>query len=388
MFEDVALAAFLTVIAQIELRDAHQAGLIGQPADMVGPYAFDVAFVAATTLALSLRRRWPAAVPAAVYGGHVLANLALAHALPFFGAFSALMVLSYTVGRWSIGATARFGWVGPVAWAATFWIHVPASQDPWSLAFQLGMLVTPWAAGWTIKRLQDQRTALDAALAGVAEAEQARRRSALLAERTRIAREMHDVVAHGVSVMVIQAGSARLELAPDDDAARQSLLAVERTGRQVLGEMRRTVSLLREDDRGEGVAPTPGLADLPELVAVMTEAGMAVELDLPDLGDVGRSLDPGRELTVYRIVQEALTNTLRHAGPTRARVEVRGGPALTVRVCDDGPQHKAARRRPAGGGNGLVGMRERVAMYGGVLAAVADGRGFAVCAEIPWEDPR
>lgn len=383
ILEDAALAALLTVVAQVELRDAHLAGAIGQPADMVGPYPFDVALTAATTLAVAARRHWPVAVPATVFAGHVVANLALAHALPFFGCFGALMVLAYTTGRWSGPATARLGWVGPVAWATTFWIHVPGARDVWSLAFQLGMLVAPWLAGWTIRRLHDQRAALDAALAGLAAAEEESRKAALLAERARIAREMHDVVAHGVSVMVVQAGSARLDLAPTDHLARQSLLSVERTGRDVLREMRRTVSLLRESHGGDGVAPTPGVGDVPELVEVMTEAGLRVELEAPDLTALGLALDPGRELTVYRIVQEALTNTLRHAGPTCVQVELRDGTALTVRIRDDGPGRGAPPRRTAGGGSGLIGMRERVAMYGGSLVAGPDGRGFTVEAEIP-----
>lgn len=386
IYEDVALALLLTVVAQVELRDAHLAGAIGQPADMVGPYPFDVALAAFTTLAVAVRRVWPVAVPAAVFGVHVLANIALAHALPFFGCFSALMVLAYSVGRWSGPATARFGWVGPVAWAATFWIHVPEAQDVWSLAFQLAMLVTPWLAGWTISRLHDQRAALDAALAGLAAAEEESRRSALLAERARIAREMHDIVAHGVSVMVVQAGSARMDLGPDDDEARQSLLAVERTGRVVLGEMRRTVSLLREGADADGVTPSPGVTDLPVLAAVMTEAGLGVDLQAPELEELARRLDPGRELTVYRVVQEALTNALRHAGPTRVRVELSASPALTVRVSDDGPGRSGFRGRTAGGGSGLIGMRERVAMYGGTLEAGPDGSGFTVMAQIPWEE--
>lgn len=388
IIEDGALAALLTVVAQVELRDAHLDGAIGQPADMVGPYAFDVVLTGATTLAVALRRRWPVAVPAAVFGGHVLANLALAHALPFFGCFSALMVLAYTMGRWPSPPVARLGWIGPVAWAVTFWIHVPGARDVWSLIFQLGMLLAPWLAGWTISRLHDQRDALDAALAGLAVAEEENRRLALLAERARIAREMHDVVAHGVSVMVVQAGAARLDLAAADGAARQSLLAVERTGRAVLGEMRRTVNLLRQGHGVDGVALTPGVADLPGLVAGMTEAGLRVVLESPDLSELRGALDPGRELTVYRIVQESLTNALRHAGPTAVLVELRASHALTVRISDKGPSRGGTSRQTPGTGTGLIGMRERVAMYGGTLVADTDGQGFTVHIEIPWEGAR
>jgi signal transduction histidine kinase len=204
---------------------------------------------------------------------------------------------------------------------------------------------------------------------------------------------MHDVVAHGVSVMVVQAGSARLELPADATAARQSLLAVERTGRDVLGELRRTVGLLRaESAETPGAAPSPGIADLPALVEVMQAAGLRIQLDLPDRLRGGRPCDAGRELTVYRIVQEGLTNALRHAGRTSVRVEVGDTPDLWVRVTDLGrPGTPPTRDRTDGlppGGHGLLGMRERVSMYGGAVSAATEGRGFVLRADIPWEADR
>jgi signal transduction histidine kinase len=328
-----------------------------------------------------------------VFGLHVLANLCLAHALPFFGVFLALLVHAYSFGRWAPRRLAGLGWIGVLAFVTTFWVHTPEARGPDDVAFQAAALLMPWLAGWTIQRLHDQRAALDAALAGLAAAEDQRRFTALLEERARIAREMHDVVAHGVSVMVVQAGSARLELPGDADAARQSLLAVEGTGRDVLRELRRTVSLLRaESTETAGPAPSPGLGDLSALVEGMRAAGLRIQLDLPDRLLEGRPCDSGRQLTVYRIVQEGLTNALRHAGRTSVHVEVGDTPDLWVRVTDLGrpgssPTQDRTRSHPRGG-HGLVGMRERVSMYGGAVSAAHQGRGFCLRADIPWEADR
>lgn len=377
--EDGLLAAFLAGVAIVELVDLHDPSAPGRsPTDEIGPWPLDLGLALVTTGAVAIRRRWPTAVPAAVFGAHLLANVAVTHALPFFGVFSAMIVLAYSCGRWADAAWARWGWLGPASWAATFWIHTPGSRDPWSISFQLAMMITPWLGGWTIRRLADQRAALDAALANLAAAEDERRHAALLEQRTRIAREMHDVLTHGVSVMVVQAGAARTALPADGaDEARRSLLTVERTGREVLGELRRTVGLLRRDDDGDPSAPAPGLADLPALADALRSAGLDVDVSVDITGDV----DPGRQLAVYRIVQESLTNVLRHAGHTRARVAITQGPELSVEVTDEGGPGTGA----ASGGNGLAGMRERVEMYGGRLLAGPEGRGFAVRAEIPTE---
>ena len=190
---------------------------------------------------------------------------------------------------------------------------------------------------------------------------------------------MHDVLAHGVSVMV-QAGAARLALPADADEAREGLLSIESTGRGVLRELRRTVGLLRDHDENTSVLPAPGLADLPALARAMRDAGLDVELDVSG----PRPADSGRELAAYRVVQEALTNCLRHAGPTRVRVTVTGGPELEVRVEDQGRRGKLPATGP--GGNGLLGLRERVGVYGRSLEAGPARDGFVVDARIPTEE--
>jgi signal transduction histidine kinase len=203
-------------------------------------------------------------------------------------------------------------------------------------------------------------------------------REAVVEERARIARELHDVIAHHVSMIVLQAGAERRVLEGKDASTREVLETVEQTGRSALTEMRRLLGMLR-DDGNEPLAPQPGLVDVATLVEQLREAGLAVELQVE--GE-RRELPAGIELSGYRIVQEALTNALKHAGDARASVHVRYGPdSLELEIVDDGTE---ATRPITRGGHGLVGMRERVALYGGQIEA---GRrpsgGFAVRVLLP-----
>ena len=204
-------------------------------------------------------------------------------------------------------------------------------------------------------------------------------------ERARIARELHDVVAHHVSVMVVQAAGARRVIEKDPALARDALEAVEQAGRTALDEMRRMLEVLRADEAGVG--PQPGLADLDRLVAQVRETGLPVELTFEGMD---RPLPAGMDLAAYRIVQEALTNAVKHAGKATARVTVRHeSEALDIEVTDDG--RGAAAPLLAGaveGGHGLIGMRERVALYSGELETgpVFPG-GYRVHARFPLEPP-
>ncbi len=203
-------------------------------------------------------------------------------------------------------------------------------------------------------------------------------REAVLAERTRIARELHDVIAHNVSMMVVQAGAERRVLDTSGGSTRDVLAAIERTGRSALTEMRRLVGMLRQDG-ADPLSPQPGLAELPVLIAQVREAGLRVDLQVE--GEPV-AVPAGIGLSAYRIVQEALTNTIKHAGEASATVRVRYQPdVLEIEVADDGPG--AADPAP-GGGHGLAGMRERVALYGGRFSAEPepDG-GFTVRILLP-----
>jgi signal transduction histidine kinase len=208
-------------------------------------------------------------------------------------------------------------------------------------------------------------------------------RDAVAAERAAIARELHDVVAHHMSVMVVQAGAARAVGDFDPAAASDALRQIESSGRTGLAEMRRLLGILKAEDDGDGRTPQPGLADLGELLDAMRATGLAVEAVVEGSS---RSLPPGVDLSAYRIVQEALTNALRHAGGASARVLVRYEPnALELEIADDGPgPPDGAPTR----GHGLIGMRERAQLFGGAFeAGPRPGGGFLVRARLPFEAP-
>jgi signal transduction histidine kinase len=227
------------------------------------------------------------------------------------------------------------------------------------------ILAGAWGVGFALRGRQLEVDALAAEREAVA-----------AAERERIARELHDVVAHSLSVMVVQAQAAQRVLEGEQASAREALAAVDATGRQALVEMRRLVGMLRE--RGdEGLAPQPGLDQLDVLLDQVRAAGLPVDLRVEG---ARRPLAPGVDLAAYRIVQEALTNVLRHAGPARAAVVLRfGADAVELEVVDDG-----AGANGSVGGHGLAGMRERVTIFGGRLeSGSVDGRGFRVRAQLP-----
>jgi len=210
-------------------------------------------------------------------------------------------------------------------------------------------------------------------------------RYAVARERLRIARELHDIVAHSMSVIAVQSGVANHVIDSQPEQARRALGTIEATSRDALVEMRRLLGVLRNDDVDPGLAPNPGLAQLPDLVRQMRDAGLTVDLRL----DGDRSvLTQGVDLSAYRIVQEGLTNVLRHGGP-HARVTVHIGAAgVAIEVLDDGRAAGSPNAGPAGAGgpgHGLVGMRERVAVYGGELRAgpTPDG-GYRLTARLPY----
>ena len=203
-------------------------------------------------------------------------------------------------------------------------------------------------------------------------------REAVVAERARIARELHDVVAHSVSVMVVQA-QAGPRLLAEPERVRESFRSIETTGREALVELRRLLGVLRGGEEHAATAPQPGLASLEALVEQVRAAGLRVDLRVE--GEPA-ALPPGIDLSAYRIVQEALTNSLKHAGRAEAEVIVRyERAAVELEILDNGV---GPHTRVNGSGHGLVGMRERVALYGGLLEAGSrNGHGFAVRARLP-----
>jgi signal transduction histidine kinase len=243
------------------------------------------------------------------------------------------------------------------------------------VALALLQLVAFWLAGVLVRA---RRQAASLAARGAALQRQAEQAAA--AERARIARELHDIIAHHLSVVVLHAAGARAYGQADPETLKE----IENSGRQALTETRRLFGVLRAPDQETGRAPQPGISELPALTGSLRAAGLEVTLSID--GDHA-ALPPAVHVSAYRIVQEALTNVLKHAGPARAEVMVGcADSAVTIEVTDDGPGNPAP---PAlTGGQGLAGMRERVAVFGGDLrAGPRAGGGFTVCARLPVSEP-
>jgi signal transduction histidine kinase len=242
------------------------------------------------------------------------------------------------------------------------------------------VLIPTWFVGDVVRgrRIEVQRQA-EARERSVRERE-ARLEAAAVEERRHVARELHDVVAHAVSVMVIQAGAARQVLRTSPDQAEQSMLAIESVGRDAMTELRRFLGALSDDEEAAGIAPQPGIEALPTLVDRVREAGLAASLETDGSP---RPVPASLDMTVYRIVQEALTNALRYAREAATLVRLSWEPGqLRVEILDEGP----ATAPGEGSGRGLVGMRERAALIGGRLeAGPRIGGGYAVRAWLPLD---
>jgi signal transduction histidine kinase len=244
-------------------------------------------------------------------------------------------------------------------------------------AFVAFLLVAPWLVG---RALHGRTREADDQAARAAQLEREQQR-AVEEERARIARELHDVIAHSLSVMIVQAGAAEEVAKRSPERVLEPVRSIQATGRQALLEMGRLLGMLREGSEELGLAPQPGLADLDALVEETRQAGLPVELTVDG---TKRPLTQALDLSAYRIVQEALTNARKHAGEAaRAQITLRyGAEALEIDVVDDGPGAGKA----SGGGHGLIGMRERVAVFGGNLeTGPRQGGGFAVRAVLPLE---
>jgi signal transduction histidine kinase len=337
-----------------------------------------VALLLLQSLPLIVRRRAPLAVLLIVVSATVV-QIALLPAGQELLAGLGLLVAVYTVGErldrsTSLGLTALTG-----AMVGALLIGRGGLPDVLQSLIQTELvLVVAWLVGDAarIRRLYTENLVEHARL--VESEREERTRRAVLEERERIARELHDVVAHHVSVIVIQAGGGLSALERRPEEARSALESIASTGRQALTEMRRMLGVLGE---GEPAGPMPGLDLLDELIGQVRAAGLAVDLSVE--GE-RRRLDPGLELSAYRIIQEALTNSLKHAGGGRARVTVTYEPgALVISVDDERGPGPAPALEAVHAGRGLVGMRERAAMLRGSLDAEPTPAGFRVVARLP-----
>jgi signal transduction histidine kinase len=353
-FQDASIAVALAALLLAQL-------LFG---DRGGNAAVNTAGALLLTLPLAARRRAPLAV-AGVYVAASLLSAVLGGGLhegdpPPFATLAAGAIAFYSVGAYAEDRLALWGAGLGVAgvWAA---VIANGELDLPSFLFSGGLMVlTPWFAGRNV-RARGLRMAM------LEREQRQRERLAVGEERARIARELHDVVAHHVGAIVAQSLGAQRLLDRDRERAREALATIEHTGRAALEEMRASLGVLRKPHADPPLAPQPGMVDVAALVEQARRNGLAVELVTE--GEPA-PLPAGVDVSAYRIVQEALTNTLKHAGPVGARVAVRyGGRELELEISDEGPPtgapgHRAG--RPAEpDGHGLVGMRERVALYGG-----------------------
>ena len=328
-----------------------------------GPFWFDVLVVVAFTAALFLRRRYPygalvAALTVVVASSFVDARLTTHPFVVFlFG-----LAIAFLFGTRPERAKSLAG-LGLMFGA----VAIVTANDPahhWSdMIWNVVTLSIAWIVGYAVG---EKFREVDEAKARAARAEREREeraRRAVADERARIARELHDVVGHSVSVMTVQASAVRRRLEQDQERVSEALMVVEQTGREALAEMRRMVGVLRHPEEAPALAPQPSLEQLERLVEHTREAGLPVELRIE--GDPVR-LPAGIDLTAYRLVQEGLTNAIKHARAQRAEVLVRYADGrVEVSVTDDGPGGGDGES----GGHGLVGIRERISVYGGDLEA-------------------
>lgn len=376
---DAVLAALFCAVELWGIATTSSPALVGDAAEGVSPLTpWVTLWVVAAHVPLLWRQRRPLA---ALLGSGLLL---LAGGLAFdqlvtqgWGVTAAVYEYALAAGwRRSLIATTALYVGGLVAWFPGLVrddeLDVTAYQVFASALFVSFNFYVPWGLGLGVRRLRQSRAREQAAVSDRAVAQ----------ERARVARELHDILAHSVSVMVVQAAGAREVLPGNPDRATEALAQIEVTGRQSLVEVRRLLGLLRGTADVPERTPQPGLDDIGDLVTQVRDAGMRVHVAL---AGERRPLDPSVDLSAYRIVQEALTNVLKHAGPATVAIllDYRRPGVLTLEVVDDG-RGVNGHGHVTDGGNGLLGMRERALLAGGGLEAGPrlDG-GFRVVATLP-----
>jgi signal transduction histidine kinase len=370
---DVALVVFIAVETWVNVF-----GPVSDPEVYVaGPRWLTVPLPLLIALPFLWRRSRPLLMTVLVVSGIALQGIVSGHTPEGYELIAIWIVMPYSVAAFS---ERRGALSGLAVILAGFAVYAATNDDithggageQWAGGFFLLVAVGAWLAGLVVRGRRESVVLAERARVLEEEAE-----AAGAQERARMARELHDIVSHNLSVVVVQAAGARAQ-AERGGGDQSTLEKIERSGREALVEMRRLLGVLREDDGADpALAPSPGLGQLPALADGIRAAGVAVELDVA-CGE----LPPALDLSAYRIVQEALTNTLKHAGPgAHARVVLRrDAEAVTIAVDDDGTGGTPQRT----GGHGLVGMRERVALLGGELrAGPGAAGGFAVRARLP-----
>ena len=372
---DGPLAAALLVVGELQVWTGWNDGGVG--AVPTGAVPARAALVVACTAPLAWRRLRPLAVLAMICAAIVVQLILVAAYVPFLVGLLPMVMANYTVAaygrRWRLAGLAAVLGVEAVMFAL-----VPAERVPGEVLFAGFTALGTWVVGDVVRaRMTRADRAVGAARSLLAEREAATA-ATLAEERARIARELHDVIAHSVSVMGVQAGAARTLMDTDPEAARAALRHVESAARDSVAELQRLLAVLREPENGpDGRTPQPGLAAVPQLVEQVRAAGLPVDLRMSR----SEPLTPGVDLAAYRIVQEALTNALKHAGSSTTVQVTSAEGRIHIEVRDAGG---CGAREENPGGHGLIGMRERAQLYGGTLEARPhpDG-GFVVRACLP-----
>jgi signal transduction histidine kinase len=382
IYGDWVLALVLAVLFQIEvwtIDPSHPPGDVGTEVFSSTERAVAAAAGLILMLSLAWRRRAPLVVLGVAIATSGVANVVGVLHEATTPAI-ALVVAVYTVGRHTSGLRAAVGGLGTAALIA---VNVAEQFSLGDLLLIAMILGGAWLAGRAIRYRRERERTLERLTIDLEREREEKARAAVAEERVRIARELHDVVAHAISVIVLQARGGRRSLATDPGETREALDMIEATGSEALAEMRRLLGMLRRDDEEIALAPQPSVRYLDALAAQVREAGLPVDLSVE--GEP-TELPPGVDLSAYRIVQEALTNALKHAGPATARVVVRYRENnLELDIADTGAGASAS----DGEGHGLAGMRERVWLYGGKIeAGPRDGGGFAVRARLPLDSDR
>lgn len=374
---DALLAIALTVLVQAEIwlspgPDPDEIPIMVFP----GGQATGALAALLFTLSLAWRQRFPMVVLLLAFPA--VATSATSSLDARISLTAAFMVATYSAGAHTRGRSALMA-AGGVAGLVLLAIARSSTgvEEASDVVLPLTFMAGPWLAGLAIRERRDRELVLEERAAILERERDEHARVTVAEERARIAREMHDIVAHAMSVIVLQARGARRMIAGDPDAARDALDAIESTSSQALAEMRQMLGLLRDDDDAPR-APDPGLAELDGLVAQLREAGLQVDVDVEG---APTDLPAGLDRAAYRILQEALTNVLRHADAANASVTIAYRPdGLELTVHDPG----APAVEGSSDGRGILGMRERAATFGGTLDAGPDAAGgFSVRASLP-----
>jgi signal transduction histidine kinase len=364
--EDVVLAAAFALLTIVTTLSLVRPFSPNAPSDAV-----IVGWALLYNAPLAFRRRWPLVVLVVMtvefltYWGVGQDNE--------IGSWIGLGAGVYAAAAYGARPKARWVFGGCLALVAGSILLQSDDQEVTGLAGLIGVILfasMPFALGWPLgsmmRELRHTRAVLEHRNAELAAEREASAQRAVLEERVRIARELHDVVAHHVSVMAVQAAAARRLFRSRPDDAVEAIAAVEEAGRDAIVDLHQLVGVLRDEEPRE-LAPQPRMDQLPRLLAGVEQAGLPVHLVVE--GE-RRALPAGVELSAYRIVQEALTNTIKHAGATRADVHVRyAGGGIELDVTDDGHAKAAVAGDRINGGKGLLGMRERASVHGGTLVA-------------------